>query len=583
LVLVNKSRKGKDVKRLIRHEKAHSIIEGVDLDGSIQEEVWNSMTVAEKERARQYIREDRNQPNMSEGEIRKEYLADAIANVGKNGVIDESKPKLPQPLVDRIINAKDMAVDEGVSVDKGKSFFALRKERKAMKKERKENIKSAKSEQVRQETEETLKKQASKDWSEMSDEQKDKFIIINSGKSYNQTNDEEAFNVYQDDVVNSAMNREEIKRQSEENEAIAKENDYYKTQEVINKTKTLFAKNYNTNTEKIQELNSNAIAAQQRASEARKAYTDPNNDNPKEAEATYQRENRNANTLRTEAIKLAKDNEKYRVQHEKEIKSLESLAGKQKAKAEKARDSVGKMSEVTSKTDTTKEATDSAQGASSSSVEMASKTSSIQDRVDDLSRVVSDKNSSKEQIQSRLQALEKEIEVALPEEEKNEPDNEKFLEELRKLLAQADNISSGDDEEAVNVIAGQMDQFLSNIPPGMLNAGKAKQNESKGAINIPKTGAGSFLSKPLSMAQFLAMKKWFEQQSSNTKKIGQNQSAFSGEMQEKIANVNQRISNINTSGESNVDMKVILEEEGLSNEEIEQIVSNYTSEQEDEE
>ncbi|MFW0862619.1 MAG: hypothetical protein ACKKL6_03455 [Candidatus Komeilibacteria bacterium] len=702
LVLVNKSRKGKDAKQLIRHEKAHSTIEGVDSDGSIQEDVWNSMTVAEKESARQYIREDRNQPNMTEGDIRKEYLADAIANVGKNGVIDKSKPKLPQPFVDRIINAKDMTVSEGgVSVEKGKSFFESRKERKAMKKERKENIRAANSEQERQKTEERLREQALNDWSSMSNEQKEEFMIVNGGQGYDADRDEDALDVYQSSVVNKAMNKEEIKRQSEENKAVAKEDDYYKTQDVINATKALFAKSYNDNNSKVKDLTGRAESYEKDAAQAKKEYEDPNYVNPEGAMYRYNEATKKANALRKEASRISTENQKYKTSHEKEIKSLESLASKQKTKAEEARaranevsrsttntekagsnketssrdsdrstassesmssaekardtqssvqgessssvetvstskaESAGQdkqtssrdsekesvaSSEATRSTQAARDTQSSVQGESSSSVETVSTSkaesagqdkqtssrdsekesvasseatrstqaardtqSSVKDRVSDLSKVIADRNSTKEQIQNSLQALEKEIEINLPEEEKNEPDNKKFLEELRKLLAQTDNTSNSTDEEAMNVISGQMDQFLSNIPPGMLNAGKAKQSSNKGGINIPKTSSGSFLSKPLSMAQFLAMKKWFEQQSSQVKKMGASQAAFSNEMQDKIANVNQRISNINTSGGGDVDMKVILEEEGLSGDEIEQIVSNYTSEQEDEE
>ncbi len=768
LILVNKARNARDAKGIIRHETAHKDIETIDEDGSMQEEVWNSLTEAEKESARNFIRTDRNQDDLLEEDIKKEYLADALANTksikswndlnedekeeqrtsiktesGKENISedeiqekyieksirDKSKPHLSRPLIDRMQKAGDMKIitdnNDNIGAITPKGSVRNWSDGKQMQFKRKlaekkiQKQKRAEEEQTKISQEEEQVRVAARDrWSSMNEVDKESFMKEEGAGRYEPKDDKGAMAIYENRQVKGKKTKAEKKLQTME-EALGKDKkDYSSTLANINDKKISFAQTYNENRKTEQSKNTKVSNLEAEAAEARKRYLDPSNTDAKAAFSEYEAKNDAAVVARKAAADSAKKNAKLKEAHDKELKILEEQAQKQKMGIDKSdkivqqqREAIGintskaipatsrettqkdnrssetskatesintEASSIRTSSDTegakgdggsmgtsfeeqiqekqqklnelkeaesrlkrtsrfanstkkkeaagqlemvgmeidginrdiinlensknsseTSKATESVNTEASSakapssasrdsatfsgdaSTKEASVDSGISTSVSKLSEMASDKNTSSEQIREGLKDLENQITLEMPEGEEVDKDNKQFLDELRKLMAKAENASSESREDGASIIGGDLGQLLSNIPPVMLNAGNKKRESDKGSINIPKQPGQSFLSKPLSMAQFLQMKKWFDQQGGQMKKMGSAQGAATSEMQNKIANLNQRISNIDT-GSGDVDMKVVLEDADFSPDEIEQIVEDYTSQQDEE-
>ncbi|MCR4280433.1 MAG: hypothetical protein NUV82_03355 [Candidatus Komeilibacteria bacterium] len=91
---VNKDKYTTDTRGIIRHEEAHQMIETMDADGVAQDKLWNNLPAQKQAAAAEKIRQSRNQPDMTDDEVKKEYFADALANTNKPGGPEVDKPVL---------------------------------------------------------------------------------------------------------------------------------------------------------------------------------------------------------------------------------------------------------------------------------------------------------------------------------------------------------------------------------------------------------------------------------------------------------------------------------------------------------
>jgi hypothetical protein len=326
LIIINKSRQSREARGLIRHEKAHNLISSVDQDGAMQNEIWSNMDAQEKEQAREYVRTDRNQPDISEEEIKKEYIADAFANSRKPGGLDKTKPQLPSEIANRFTS-----------------------------------------------------------------EQK-------------QTSYEEKLNAFKTKTVN--------------------------------KGETIFS----------------------------------------QATAPSIGGTSNIHSSNSSQESIASDKTSKTSKVEKSVGGTSSIPTSESRQDKRVQSSIKSSVEPTSVGDANVAPT---QSTVSNVGDVQQSENIINNQVNSLRQIISANNISLKETVAGLQALQKQIEVKMPDQKERSIDNNELLEGLRGLIARANETSSDMTEEDGKIISGQINTFLSQIPPEMLDAGRKREENNK--------------------------------------------------------------------------------------------------------
>ena len=323
LILINKQRSAREIRNALRHERAHKLIESVDKDGAMQNEVWEKMSPEEQEEAREYIRKDRNQPDMDESEIKTEYIADAFANTRKPGGPKDGEPKLPPALADRISNSDKMKIDEG---DTGATeiktgFIASRLIARKARKQR--------------EADERLAEEKKKITAEWEDNKEENLATVRAKAGNENLTEEEAMRVFMtpkiakaEEKAKNSMQKSADKHKAKTDKKRAKinkkkekkEGAYNATEEEINNVRTKFAQRFNTRQTGQRNLNRDAQLLQQEAQEALTAGD----------EKGYLVKLDEARNKTKQAQALARENISDKKDYDKQLLSLNSKASKAK-------------------------------------------------------------------------------------------------------------------------------------------------------------------------------------------------------------------------------------------------------------
>ena len=326
LIIINKQRGAREIRSTLRHERAHKLIESVDKDGAMQNEVWDRMSPEEQEEAREYIRKDRNQPDMDEAEIRTEYIADAFANTRKPGGAKEGAPKLPPALADRLEKAEALKIkqeDVGVAGIK-ETYLSSRIKAYKVKKQRR-------AEKLLQDT----KDKAVKEW----DENKEANLAAMKKKTGNdKLTEEEGMKMFVSDRAEKAEAKAKTslqkkadshkvktsarKKKLDEKKA-QKEKVYSSKENQINIVRQEFAERFNSGIEEQKKYNSEAHQLEVEAETAL---------NKEGGENEYKDKMDKARALRKKSALVARRNSNDERDYGKRLNSLTQKADKAKKK-----------------------------------------------------------------------------------------------------------------------------------------------------------------------------------------------------------------------------------------------------------
>ncbi len=648
LMLLNKTRATHTGRSLDRHEQAHELLSRLDPNGQLQEGIWQDMNQEEQTRALAMIREKQGNPEMSIEEAKKEYVAEAVANHSRpinrekvwqqlsadeqrevvaevrenndqpemsdeeakklylDNVVDmsgrfagqplEGEARLSETSLSRLRLAKDQGQVDSREVSSRLTSFITRKAQRAnmtLGRKGKElgaaagaagrkvgglatgmTEKLEANRQARQD-ERTKKQQATarSEWEQMGKEEKKEFMH-SQGKNYQKSKDGEASKLYQESrtvklKVQPAMSQ--IKKggqaDAEEERLAERKGDIDALASNIVTRRESGVKSYNASREQARALNERAASLEKEAKRAEQDYRSSGN---KEGRATWEDKTKQAQDLRRQAQAIIQTGEQKQQVEEKEIQNLENQLASNRAEYEREKKNLDSLKNEST---TTAKAVFTAPAPKTTSSDVKPPVIKQAEKVENN---LQSENVSREDLIENLQAIQDEL---------DQPESGLDSGELAQLIAVVRDLVSALKGQAGETVSGGMKERVGLALQPLLKSVGSKSNpqdkRSPARFGAPAAGQpkGGFLDQPLNMRQFLLFKKWFEKQNQDLSRLGSGQTNLNDAFKKRMNGLGAALNQIDVDQDEPVDLEVMLREQSFDDDQIQEIVEKYLANQ----